>query len=186
VKGALAVQLFSVKLIGNVRVAYQTAKETWDFLLKLDKDALQKSFGEFLSQYEFDIHIIDEKYYHTLFINAMFFAKQSVNASSHTSHGIIDILLRDKYGNNYIIELKYHAEPKDSSGKYPALPQGPEEEARLRQAMAPLAREALSQISRKYQQTHSRGPGKLIKVALVIARRSFVLAEFEVVRRQPV
>jgi hypothetical protein len=47
--------------------------------------------------------------------------------------------------------------------------------------MTPLAREALKQIEGKYADKYEGGSGRLIKVALVIARRTFVLAQFKVI-----
>jgi hypothetical protein len=84
-------------------------------------------------------------------------------------------------GNDeYIIELKLYREEKPKSG--PLVPPKTDEEiAELRGLMAPQAREALKQIEGKYADKYEGGSGRLIKVALVIARRTFVMAKFEVV-----
>jgi hypothetical protein len=60
-------------------------------------------------------------------------------------------------------------------------PKTDEEIANLREQMAPLAREALKLIEGKYADKFEGGSGRVIKVALVIARRTFVLAQFEVI-----
>ena len=61
----------------------------------------------------------------------------------------------------------------------------PEEMVRLRERMAPLAEAAMEQINEKYALSLVRGPGRLVKVSMVIARRVFVLAQFEAVQRDP-
>jgi hypothetical protein len=98
----------------------------------------------------------------------------------------MDFYIKNKNNDEHIIEIKYLEEPKDSSGKYPVPPTKPDEAASLREKMAPKAREALRQVTEKYTQSPERGPGRLIKVALVIARRTFVLAQFETLEREPV
>jgi hypothetical protein len=50
--------------------------------------------------------------------------------------------------------------------------------------MAPLANQALKQINEKYADKFLGGSNRLVKVALVIARRTFTLAQFEVVEGQ--
>jgi hypothetical protein len=166
-------------------VSIMLAIEIRDRLLRLDMEGLQKSFGDYLAQFTFDLHEATEKFYHFNFLMAMSTAGQPFDVQRHTSHGILDLWVKGKGDDDYIIEFKLFKEEKDSSGNYPVPPREPEERARLRERMATMADKAMKQIDEKYAPSLGRGPGRLIKVAMVIARRDFVLAQFEIVNRDP-
>jgi hypothetical protein len=85
---------------------------------------------------------------------------------------------------DYILEFKYFSEEKPKNEKQPTPPIEPFEIEELRKKMLPKLKEAMDQINNKYAQGYESGPGRLIKVAIVIARRSFVLAKCEVVDRK--
>ena len=148
-------------------------------------EGLQESFGEYMALIPFDLHEAKEKFYHSHFLMAMLMAGQPLAVQKHASHGIIDLYVKGKRDDEYIVEFKLFKEDKDSSGNYPVPPTDPEETDRLRQKMAPLAVEAMKQITDKYALSHAKGPGRLFKVAMVVARRTFVLAQFEAVQRDP-
>jgi hypothetical protein len=169
----------------NDNVTTELACEIRDSLLGLDREGLQKSFGEYLALIPFDLHESTEKFYHSHFLVAMSMSGQPFVVQRHTSHGIMDIWVKGRGDDEYAIEFKLLKEEKDLSGNYPTPPTIPEEMASLRKRMAPLAKEAMEQINKKYALSLVRGPGRLVKVSMVIARRVFVLAQFEAVQRDP-
>jgi hypothetical protein len=154
-------------------------------LLRENTDKLQTSLGQLLALVPYDLHIIDENYYHTLFYFAMLYIGQEVLVQKLTSHGDADSYMKADNGEEYIIEFKIFDEKADSSGKRPVPPTKPKEIQELRKRMEPRAREALDQITARYAQSHARGPGKLFKVGIVVARRTFVLVKFETIVREP-
>jgi hypothetical protein len=182
VKVAFVPLLLSSPRPENYTVAAALATETRDSLLSQDKEKLQTSFGQFLAQFTYDEHIPLERYYHSLFRTAMAMAIIQTESHKHTSHGRLDVHLRGNKSDDYIIELKYITE-KNARDQEP--PTDPREEAKLRGKMDSKARKTLKQISKKYTQSHARGSGRLVKAAIVIARRTFVTARFEVVERKP-
>jgi hypothetical protein len=115
----------------------------------------------------------------------MLMAKVAFTTHPHASHGIIDTLFREEDGSDFVVELKYLTEPIGPNDKNPPPPSDPQEIAKLRKSMATLAEKALEQITKKYALTHSRGKGRLVKVGVVIARRTFVLAQCEALKREP-
>ena len=175
--------LLSIKPTDDFLAARQLAVETRDRLLGLDMEGLEESFGRFLALFPFDIHVEAEKYYHSMFLFAMILAKQRYTGQEHTSHGILDVRVMGGDGSDHIVEMKILQEEKTKSGGHPTPPTDPEEKARLRERMETNAREALRQITEKYAHSHSSGPGRLVKVALVIARRTVVLARYEAIGR---
>jgi hypothetical protein len=147
--------------------------------LALDSYGLQEAFSTYLTQYTYDEHIEEDKYYQTLFESAMLMANQPFQPQEHTAHRRIDVHLTGQGDDEYIIELKLYREEKSKSG--PLVPPKTDEEiAELQGQIASLTREALNQIEVKYADKYEGGSGRLIKVALVIARRTLVLAQFEV------
>jgi hypothetical protein len=148
-------------------------------------EGFQKSFGQYLALFPYDSHIDEEKYYHSLFISIMLHVNFAFAHQKHTSHGILDSQFRTKKGDDFILEFKHLKERKTSKGNYPTPPIENKKIADLRKRMAPKAQEALDQITEKYAKSHETGQGRLIKVGIVIARRTFVLAQYEIVEREP-
>jgi hypothetical protein len=78
------------------------------------------------------------------------------------------------------VDIKFHKETTKPKSKKPIPPKNPEEIAKLQKAMTPLALKGLKQIEEKYADKFGAGYyGPIVKVALVVARRTFVLAKFE-------
>jgi hypothetical protein len=73
---------------------------------------------------------------------------------------------------------------KKPVGRYLGLPVTDKEKASLRKRMTTLAGRAIRQIDAKYADKFVRRGVRLVKVALVIARRSYVLVKFVVVDGQ--
>jgi hypothetical protein len=180
VRAALMPLGYSLKPPENVYVASKLAEKIRDSLFELDSVKFEKEFENYLSQFTYDIHKKDESYYQSLFETAMFFAKVRYHSQEHTAHGRLDLHLTSPRGDEFIIEFKLYREDKPKNR--PLVPPiGEEAIAKLRSKMAPLAQKALKQITERYQSKFGVGQGRVIKVALVIARRTFVLVKFEVV-----
>jgi hypothetical protein len=176
VKASLVPLALSIKPPRSAVLAKKQAERTRDCLLDMDREGLENALGGYLAQYSYDIHIEDERFYHALFQSAIMMVGQKCYPQEHTSHGRIDIELQDK-NSVYIIELKLYKDG-DRPNISPTPPKKPEDVTKLRSAMAPLAKEALNQIDQKYAQTFY-GTERIVKVAIVFARRTYVLAEFE-------
>jgi hypothetical protein len=176
VRAAIAPLAFKLKPPTNALLASKSAIQTRDRLLALDSSGLEEAFGEYLSQYYYDDHIEEERYYQTLFKAAMFTANQRILTQEHTAHGRLDVHIETPNRDHYIVELKIYRETKPDN-KPLVPPKDPEKATKLRQAMAPLAQQALKQIDEQYADRFKGDSGRLVKIAVVIARRSFVLVE---------
>jgi hypothetical protein len=199
--------LLSVDLPKKPLTAKLRADETRECLLAMNAEGFERAFQLFLEQHEFNDNKQSERLYHSLFAMAMSIAGQPLIPHEHTSHGILDIRLRGSDGDEFIIEVKVLNESgktktagQDSSeisaktvreglGKMPGtrygnLPVTPKEKASLRKRMTTLAERTLNQIGENYADKFVGCGARLIKVALVIARRTYVLVKFDVVDDQ--
>ncbi|MDR1872831.1 MAG: ATP-binding protein, partial [Deltaproteobacteria bacterium] len=176
VSSILAPLALSLKPPKNTLLAYKLAVRTRDSLLSLDLEGLMEALGGYLSQYPGDVHIEEEKYYSTLFQSALLMSGQWFQTQKHTTHGRLDIHVKGPKCDDYIIEIKFYNEekPKNESLRPPRDAAG---KAQLREAMEPWAEKALTQIKEKYLANFEGGDNRVILVALVIARRNFVLAK---------
>jgi hypothetical protein len=179
VEEAFVPLLLSVDPPENPLLAKRFAKRTRDHLLAMDAEGLQEAFSGYLAQYTYEQHINKEAFYHSMFESTLIMANQRFWHHEHTVHGRLDTHLNGPNGEEYIIEVKLLRERKTSKG-HPKPPLEVEEQIKLRKKMATLAKEAFKQISENYAQTFL-GDCRVIKVALIIARWSFVLAQFEVI-----
>jgi hypothetical protein len=103
---------------------------------------------------------------------------QWFQTQEHTTHGRLDIEVIGPQGDDYIVEIKLYREEKPPNEPL-RVPRDAVGKAQLRGAMVHLAQEALTQIDEKYASNVEGGDNRVVKVALVIARRIFVLAQFE-------
>ncbi|MDR1872607.1 MAG: ATP-binding protein, partial [Deltaproteobacteria bacterium] len=176
VSSILAPLALSLKPLENELLAYKLAIRTRDSLLSLDLEGLMEALGGYLSQYPDDDHIEAEKYYSTLFQSALLMSGQWFQTQKHTTHGRLDIHVKGPKCDDYIVEIKFYNEekPQNASLRPPRDAAG---KAQLREAMEPLAEKALTQIKEKYLANFEGGDNRVILVALVIARRNFVLAK---------
>jgi hypothetical protein len=153
------------------------ANEIKNYLLSLDMEGIEKSFGQFLTLFPYDLHTMDEKYYHNQFLVAMMIAELPLSSQKHVSNGIIDSYFKGKNDDDFIVEIKYLYEPKTPKGEYPAPPILPKKIEALREKMDSKANEAIEQITAKYSKACERGSGRLM-VSIVVTRRVVVLAKY--------
>jgi hypothetical protein len=173
----------------------------------MNAEGFERAFHLFLEQHVYDDNNQNERHYHSLFVSAMTIAEQPLIPHEHTARSILDSRLRGSDGDEFIIEVKVlnesgktktagqgsHGPPAETAHegqgnkpvpRYAGLPLTEKEKASLRKRMTTLAERALKQIDAKYADKFVRRGVRLIKVALVIARRSCVLVKFDVVDRK--
>ncbi|MDR1871784.1 MAG: hypothetical protein LBS60_07690, partial [Deltaproteobacteria bacterium] len=160
-----------------------------------------EAFSLYLNEYTYYSFIEDEKQYQVFLESALFMADQGVDSQEMTAQGLLDVHFVSPKGEHFIIELKVYrektpkssdspetnpdansADPPEKGAKPKHIPPPLDDQARakLRKSMTPIAEAALIQIKEKYVDKY-RGEGQPIAmVALVMARRTFVLAKFEV------
>jgi hypothetical protein len=181
VKAAMVPLLFSIKPPEQTLRAYKFAKKFHASILACDKDCLQEAFGDYLALFSYDSDIEVEKFYQRMLEMCMYWVNQAFQPEEHTTHGRIDLHFTGPKGDEYLIELKLHKERNTSSPSKPLAPPEPADLPRLRKAMAKTAAAALNQIDKKYASKFIHGDTRVVCLALVIARRRFVLAEFKVI-----
>ena len=186
----------SRKSIDPIRCAKQAVKS----LLELDGTKFEQYFREYLNIFPdttFDIGT--KQIYLNLLISCMHAANQNSTACGATSRGRFDLLIEHNK-DNYIIEMKVlKLRRKGGGDNFDGPPRGakeaasdaeaaeiewappktPEERKALRRRMANLAKKALEQIEARYAPSYANGPGRVIKVALVVAKRTEVHVEIE-------
>jgi hypothetical protein len=162
-------------------MACKLAVQLRDGLFESDAALVEKAFGDYLNQYPYDTHIEDEKFYQAMLESVMLLADQGFQTQEPTTHGRLDLHLTSKSGDEYIVEIKLYREEKPKNNKPLVPPIDEEAIAELRGKMTPLAMDTFKQITERYQGKFAPVQGRVVKVALVIARRSFVLAMFEAV-----
>ena len=101
------------------------------------------------------------------------------------SNGCPGSCLKAANGKEYVIKFKLLDEEAGSSGRRLVPPTEPEKIAELRKRMEHKAREALDQITERRAQPGAGGSGRLVKVGIVIARRTFVLVKYEKTALKP-
>jgi hypothetical protein len=173
--------LYSLDPIKNPLNAKREAERALSALKRMDAAEFGEAFGNYLGMFSYDLHDNKENYYHTLFLALLHLANQNFMAQGHRSMGMYDLHLVSG-GDDYIVEFKVLR----SRGKNPyEMPKTDKDKATLTRRMGLLAAGAINQISLKYAQPFLGGPGRLIKVGLVVAKRSHVVAKFEVVEPKP-
>jgi hypothetical protein len=199
VQASLAPLIFSIEPPNDPVEAKKQAILVLESLLSLNAEGLEEAFSLYLNQYPYSTLNFDENLYQALFGAALFLVDQSYTAQEVTAHGILDIHFVSPNGAHYIIELKVYRAPtkkssetnpfaettdppkKDSQPKRISPPHSDADKAKLRKSMTSKANAALKQIRAKYADKY-RGSGKqVVMVALVMTRRTFVLAKFEVI-----
>jgi hypothetical protein len=202
VKASLWPLAMAKELVDDPISGLKWAIETVDCLFKRDARGIQEAFGSFLNHFTNPIFKTNEGQFNILFQVALEWAKKKYDSQQFTAQGILDIHVVGQKGEHFIIELKVYGDESqktlDSPGtnlnassigpakkrekpKPPPPPTSDEDKAKLRESMTPIATAALTQIREKYADKYM-GEGKpIVMVALVIARRAFVLAKFEVI-----
>ncbi|MDR1871465.1 MAG: ATP-binding protein [Deltaproteobacteria bacterium] len=202
VQASITPQLFEIDAADDPLEAKNWAKKTRDRLFKLDAPGVEEAFSFYLSQYSATAYTIFESKYQNLLEAALYMADQKFDPQAVTPHGILDFHIDGPNGERFIVELKVYREyvkkspqakrtiptPKsinapeeDSKIDHIPPPSSEKEIAKLKESMTPLANEALSQIRKQYADKFRADGKPLIMVALVMARRTFVLAKFDVI-----
>jgi hypothetical protein len=180
VKSYLVPLQLSIQPPKNKLLAGKLAERTRDSLLALDIVGLEEAFGGYLAQYPHGDHIENEKYYQTLLESALLMAGQRFWTQESTVHGNMDIHLNNHKGDEYIIEVKLFREKKPDKRPLPP-PLEPDKISQLKNNMNSQAKKAFKQISERYAQKFLGDSCNVVKIALVIARISFVMMQFKVV-----
>jgi hypothetical protein len=183
VKGSFVPLMLSLQAPNDKMRTSKLAARTRDCLMTLDADGFEENFGGFLAQWNYDAHIEEEKYYQTLLEAALLMAGQRFWPQEHTAHGRLDIHIEGPKHEEYIIEIKLFREEKDSDGSSRTPPLKTDEITQLKEKMATLADDALMQISEKYAQKFL-GDSRVVKIAVVVARRTFPFMQFQVVEKK--
>ena len=185
VQSAILSLQYPIKPPERLVLAKRWARLTLESLRKMDKPEFQRAFSHFLNQTTYEDHIPLEAHYRTQFKMAMFLADQPVKAQEQTGTGRMDLSLAGPERVDFIIELKHFKEAKKKGAKKKDAKKD-EDPALLHEPMSKLAMEAMDRIERDYVPDFEGRGARLVKVAVVVARRTTVLAEFEEAWPDPV
>jgi hypothetical protein len=137
---AMVPLVFGTGTPDNPAAAQALAAESITRLRSLDLKGFEKSFGQFLAQWPFGLHIPSETYYHAQFATAMMMAKVAFTTQPRATRGIIDPLFTEKDGSDFVVELNYLTEPIGPNDKNPPPPATPKKLSRSAKAWPPWPR----------------------------------------------
>jgi hypothetical protein len=200
VKKALWPLAPAIDLIDDQVEGANWAKATVASLFKRDERGVEEAFSRFLSQFTHPVFKTYENLYQVLFEALLRMAKKKYDAQQLTAQGVLDIHFVSPKGERFIVDLKVYnpTKPDDSpktklgaksvdppkkprKPRYIPPPESDTDKAILRKSMTSKANAALRQIRAKYADKYIGEKKPLTLVALVITRRNFVLAKFEVI-----
>jgi hypothetical protein len=148
------------------------AKIAYDSILACDEFGFEKAFGSYLGIYEDGCLVEEEGYYKMMIHTCLLMANQDCRPLGATADGRVDLHFTGPKREEFLIGVEIHIDGKS------AIPSDPREVARLRKAMAPKADKALNLL-------HAQAQGflgsrrKVVGLAFVVARATFVLAKFK-------
>jgi hypothetical protein len=181
VKQAFVPLLLPIGEPSNPYLAQVCAKKMWDHIFTKDITALQDSFGNYLSQFSNDKHIPEEKFYYALLVSSLKMANLHIWFHDHTEHGIHYTHIKDTTNTLFIVEIS-HVQENNTPQRTPNLLLSANEKAKLREKMSQLAKDSFIKINERYAKTNFFDKGA-IKVALIVARQSFVHVQFEEIQK---
>jgi hypothetical protein len=160
VKDSLATLLLPIdKPSSDPLLMRRQAMVARDALFEKDVAKFQRAFQSFLANFSYRQHIAREAYYHCLLIVAMAMADQYCEAEGLVGDGQFDLHVKAPTGDDFIIEIKYINDPKQTEK---------------------ALRAALRQIEVKNYVFKFQGAANRIwKTALVINRRTEAFVRFE-------
>ena len=151
-----------------------------DALTSRDALGFQRIFSRILSTFKPDQHIPKEKFYQTILQVILTLVGHDFDSQADSGDGILDIHLKAKNGDEFIIEMKYVSGRNivGESGQKPKM--APLSPAELAKDMKNAANKAMKQIENKKYTLRFMGKKNIIyKTALIIGHYSDVLIVFE-------
>ncbi|MDR1086507.1 MAG: ATP-binding protein [Deltaproteobacteria bacterium] len=177
IKAAMArLWLFLKKPLKNVLLMKMQAQAMLEALIQRQADEFQMTFKSFLSHIPWEDQLRYEAYCETVFLMAMVMAGQECDCQQSVGSGKLDVHLRARDGNDYVIELKFvQVKVKDKEGKDKALTN-----EQIQKNMEKAVLEAMDQIEGNKYALKFQGQGnKIYKAALVVSGHADVRVAFE-------
>jgi hypothetical protein len=145
---------------------FRSIEEIWEINKKIGKalkekdvEGLEGSLGELYANIPYDLHIGEEKYYHSLFLLTMSLIGYEVEGEVHTDKGRADAILR-KEESVIVVEIKYVKEKGSKIGS--------------------KVKEAMCQIKeRKYYEKYIKRKEEVALLGIVFGEKKEIRCKFE-------
>ena len=185
----LVPELLSTKPPNRTPAGEAIAKSVFDGLLGLDQEGFQKAFGDHLRQFGRSRLLEHGACHQALLELALRWAGQEIE-SRHVASGVFEIVISGRT-DRLLVEVEVFGETRPERGVRLLPPTDPADAASLRMRMAPTAEESLKRMrercagwgiepARSFEPGRSVEPGGRVNgMAVVVARRTFVLARIE-------
>jgi hypothetical protein len=152
----------------------EQGKAILETLISRDAAGFQLAFKSFLDNFSCHNFTYNENFYSMMFTLALTFSGQLCEPQKEVEGGVMDLHLRSRYGDDFVIEIKYVPLPSTKRDK---------SDAKLKKLMEKARDKAFEQIEEKRYYFCFQGKGnKIFKTALVFGGRSTILIDFQEVK----
>jgi hypothetical protein len=159
VKKAFITRLVAVCTRKSQKDTEGLGKKINEAIRKGEAEKLQEGLGELYANIPYDLHIGEEKYYHSLFLLTMKFVGYEVEGEVHTDKGRADAIVR-KEREVIVVEIKYVKE------------KGSKIENKVKEAMCQIK-------ERKYYEKYIKRKEEVALLRIVFSEKKEIRCKFE-------
>jgi hypothetical protein len=146
-------------------------KAILETLISRDSVGFTLAFKSFLAFFSYRTFTYNENFYSMIFTLAIMFSGQFCETRKEVDGGVMDLYLRSRYGDDFIIEVKYVPFPSGQTDNY---------DAKIRELMEAARNAAFEQIEQNRYYFCFQGDGnKIYKTALIFGGRSEIFIDFQ-------
>ncbi|MDR1166987.1 MAG: AAA family ATPase [Deltaproteobacteria bacterium] len=149
-------------------------KAILETLINRDSTGFQLAFESFISNLSHRVFTYNESFYSMMLTLAIAFSGQLYELQKEVEGGVMDLHFRSRYGDDFVIEIKYVPLPPTEDSSY---------ESKKQEFMEAARDKAFEQIERKrYYFCFQGGGNRIYKTALIFGGRSEILIDFQEAR----
>jgi hypothetical protein len=143
-------------------------------LINRDPAGFKLAFQSFIGYFSSRVFTYNESFYSMMFILAIAFSGQLCEPQKEVEGGVMDLHFKSRFGDDFVIEIKYVPLPSSKDNSY---------ESKKQDLMEAARDKAFDQIERKRYYFCFQGGGNTIyKTALIFGGRSEILIDFQEAR----
>jgi hypothetical protein len=159
------------KHIQNPLLLTEQGKAILETLINRDRAGFKSAFKSFLGNFSYRTFTYDENFFSMMFTLAVTFSGQLREPQKEVEGGVMDLHLKSRHGDDFVIEIKYVHLPSRKDDNYAA---------KTKKLMKAARDKAFQQIERRRYYFCFQGKGnKIFKTALIFGGRSKVLIDFQ-------
>ncbi|MDR1164516.1 MAG: ATP-binding protein [Deltaproteobacteria bacterium] len=174
VRASIAKLSFSLSDSIDPLLLAKQGKALLETLINRDSNGFQLVFKSIIANFSHRVFTYNESFYSMMFTLAITFSGQLCEPQREVEGGVMDLHLRSRHGDDFVIEIKYAPLPpaKDDNSKI-----------KIQELMEKARDIAFEQIEQKrYYFCFQGGGNKIYKTALIFGGRSEILIDFQEAR----